>query len=259
MKTIKDGYTGRIAGDHFASWLPTETLRETLVHSSASRVVTTGSEASRQSGVSISKAACSAQRRLPRVDHRGSMATKLLMFSPKLARQLDGTGGAVNCLCSGFNVIRLGRDLSLAHPVAGLWLGIGNPERGAGAIVRLATDPVFGKQTGAYVSPKSARLLAPVAPANNEEARRQLWKRRPKRFSASTDSVWHSAALADPFVQNMVRIRRAGRRRLTVRSYSPPTPHAMCGETRCLCLSWLSCGPRAQAGIKGLDLTLAPR
>lgn len=107
------------------------------------------------------------------------------MFSLELARQIDGTGVVVNCLCPGFNVTGLGRELSFARPVARLMtlLGIGNPERGAGGIVRLATDPAFGKQTGAYVSAKNARLLTPVAPADNEVARRRLWEKTAETLS----------------------------------------------------------------------------
>jgi NAD(P)-dependent dehydrogenase (short-subunit alcohol dehydrogenase family) len=42
--------------------------------------------------------------------------TKLMniMFSMELARQLQGTGVAVNCLDPGFNVTRLGRELGFA-------------------------------------------------------------------------------------------------------------------------------------------------
>jgi hypothetical protein len=55
------------------------------------------------------------------------------------------------------------------------WLCIGNPKRGAGIILRLATDPAFGQRNGVYVSANKARPLIPVAPANSEETRRRLW------------------------------------------------------------------------------------
>lgn len=182
QRVTKDGYAEMIAVNYFAPWLLTDTLRETLVQSAPSRIVTVGSEASRQSGgLDIEKDLLDIAPFTARGSSRIYGRTKLLdiMFSLELARQLDGTGVAVNCLCPGFNVTGLGRELSFARPLAGLltWLGIGNPERGAGAIIRLATDPALGKQTGAYVSAKSARLLTPVAPADNEDARRQLWEK----------------------------------------------------------------------------------
>jgi NAD(P)-dependent dehydrogenase (short-subunit alcohol dehydrogenase family) len=182
QRVTRDGYAEMIAVNYFAPWLLTDTLRETLVHSAPSRIVTVGSEASRQSGgLDIEKDLLD----IPPFTARGSSRvygrTKLLdiMFSLELARQLYGTGVAVNCLCPGFNVTGLGRELSFARPLARLltWFGVGNPERGAGGIIRLATDPAVGKQTGAYVSAKSARLLTPVAPADSEEARRQLWEK----------------------------------------------------------------------------------
>jgi len=188
QRVTADGYAEMIAVNYFAPWLLTDTLLETLVHSAPSRIVTVGSEASRQSGAfDIEKDLLDIAPFTARGSSRIYGRTKLLdiMFSLELARQLDGTGVVVNCLCPGFNVTGLGRELSFARPVAGLltWLGIGNPERGAGAIVRLATDPAFGKQTGAYVSAKSARLLTPVARADNEEARRQLWEKTTETLS----------------------------------------------------------------------------
>ncbi|NKJ07144.1 SDR family NAD(P)-dependent oxidoreductase [Rhizobium sp. SG741] len=50
QRVTADGYAEMIAVNYFAPWLLTDTLRETLVHSAPSRIVTVGSEASRQSG-----------------------------------------------------------------------------------------------------------------------------------------------------------------------------------------------------------------
>jgi NAD(P)-dependent dehydrogenase (short-subunit alcohol dehydrogenase family) len=188
QRVTSDGYAEMIAVNYFAPWLLTDTLRETLVRSAPSRIVTTGSEASRQSGgLDIENDLLDTAPFTARGSSRIYGRTKLLdiMFSLELARQLEGTGVAVNCLCPGFNVTGLGRELSFARPVAGVltWLGIGNPERGAGAIVRLATDPAFGTQTGAYVAAKRARLLKPVASADNEAARRQLWEKTTETLS----------------------------------------------------------------------------
>jgi NAD(P)-dependent dehydrogenase (short-subunit alcohol dehydrogenase family) len=180
QRTTKDGYAEMMAVNYFAPWLLTATLRETLIHSAPSRIITVGSEASRQSGgVDLTKDLSSTKFFSARSSSRIYGLTKLLdiMFSIELARQLGGTGVAVNCLCPGFNVTGLGRELGFARPLAGLlkWLGIGNPERGAGIIVRLATDTEFVQRTGEYVSVKNAKALTPVAPANSDEVRKQLW------------------------------------------------------------------------------------
>lgn len=181
QRVTRDGYAEMIAVNYFSPWLLTNTLRETLVHSAPSRIVTIGSEASRQSGgLDIERDLLDIAPFTARGSSRIYGRTKLLdiMFSLELARQLDGTGVAVNCLCPGFNVTGLGRELGFARPLATVlnWLGIGNPERGAGGIIRLATDPAFGNQTGTYVSAKDARPLTPVAPVDNKEARRLLWE-----------------------------------------------------------------------------------
>src|ERR1700716_975240 len=100
------------------------------------------------------------------------------MFSMELARGLNGTGVAVNCLCPGFNVTGLGRELWFAAPLERLltWLKIGNPERGASIIVRLASDPTFAEVTGGYYSANDAQTLVPVAPGADPEAQQALWR-----------------------------------------------------------------------------------
>ena len=117
--------------------------------------------------------------------------TKLMniMFSQELSRQLKGTGVAVNCLCPGFNVTGLGRELSFAAPLERLltWLKIGNPERGAGIIVRLASDPAFADVTGGYFSVSDARPLVPVAPGADQKAHQALWQATAERVAAFRD------------------------------------------------------------------------
>jgi NAD(P)-dependent dehydrogenase (short-subunit alcohol dehydrogenase family) len=182
QRITRDGFAEMIAVNYLAPWLLTDCLRETLVRSAPSRVVTVGSQASRGSGgldieADLFDTAPFSARGSSRIYGR----TKLLdiMFSLELARQLDGTGVAVNCLCPGFNVTGLGRELRFARPLASVLnrFGIGDPRRGAEAIVRLAIDPAFGGQTGAYVAGRDARPLAPAAPADNGQARRHLWAR----------------------------------------------------------------------------------
>jgi NAD(P)-dependent dehydrogenase (short-subunit alcohol dehydrogenase family) len=138
------------------------------------------------------------------VTARGSSAiygqTKLMniMFSMELARELMGTGVAVNRLCPGFNVTGLGRELWFAAPLEQLltWLKIGNPERGADIIVRLASDPAFADVTSGYFSVSDARPLVPVAPGADQQAQRALWQATAERVAA--------------FSRNEVAERRSG-------------------------------------------------
>jgi NAD(P)-dependent dehydrogenase (short-subunit alcohol dehydrogenase family) len=68
---------------------------------------------------------------------------------------------AVNCCCPGFNVTGLGRELPFAGVLARVLtrLKIGDPRRGAGIIVRLATDPAFAGITGGSFAVEDAKPL----------------------------------------------------------------------------------------------------
>jgi NAD(P)-dependent dehydrogenase (short-subunit alcohol dehydrogenase family) len=190
-----DGYSEMVAVNYLAPWLLTNILRETVVRSAPSRIVTVASEASRR-GAGFDPLAALIDRRP--FSARGSSAiygqTKLMniMFSMELARGLTGTGVAVNCLCPGFNVTGLGRELWFAAPLERLLtsLKIGNPERGAGIIVRMASDPAFADVTGGYFSVSDARPLVPVAPGADRQAQRALWQATAERVAGfSRDDV----------------------------------------------------------------------
>ncbi|KAF9284471.1 hypothetical protein BGZ88_009954 [Linnemannia elongata] len=189
-----DGFSEMVAVNYLAPWLFTNILRKRLVNSSPSRIVNVGSEASQQSGGLD-----------PKVDllHTEPFSalgsskiygkTKLMniMFSYELARQLEGTGVAVNCLCPGFNATGLGRELSFAAPLKWILntLNIGDPRRGAGIIVRLATDPDYQSVSGGYYSVK-AKLQTPISPGDDPDSQHELWNvtagllaERTKRFN----------------------------------------------------------------------------
>ena len=180
QRVTVDGYPEMIAVNYLAPWLLTHMLRDRLVRSSPARIVTIASEASRQSGGLTPR---SDLTNTAAFSARGSSAiygkSKLLdiMFSLELARQLQGTSVVANCLCPGFNVTGLGRELGFAAALSHVlnWLKIGDPRRGAGIIVRLATDPAFGVTSGAYVSVRNARPLTPIPPGDDVGARQGLW------------------------------------------------------------------------------------
>ncbi len=175
-----DGFSEMVAVNYLAPWLLTHMLREKLLGSVPSRVVTVASEASRRSGgLQPRRDICStsAFTRLGSSKLYGRTKLMNIMFSLELARQLQGTGVAVNCLDPGFNVTGLGRELGFAATLERVLkaLNIGNPRRGAGIIVRLASEPAFGRESGGYFSVNDARRLIPVAPGNDISAQQELW------------------------------------------------------------------------------------
>lgn len=181
QRITKDGYAEMLSVNYFAPWLLTQTLLKALVGSAPSRIVTVASEASRQAGAfDMDRDLLATSDFSVRGSSRIYGLTKLLdiMFSLELARRLSGTSVAVNCLCPGFNVTSLGRELSFSGWLSPILksLGIGNPARGAEIICRLATGSGFARETGQYLSVKNARPLVPVYPANDDLERRRLWE-----------------------------------------------------------------------------------
>lgn len=187
-RVTSDNYSEMVGVNYLAPWLLTNILRGTLLASAPSRVVTVASEASRQ-GAGFDPIAALVD--ISPFTAQSSSAvygrTKLMniMFSQELSHQLSGTGVVANCLCPGFNVTGLGRELWFAAPLERLltWLKIGDPERGAGIIVRLASDPAFAEVTGGYFSVKNARPLVPVAPGNDRQTRETLWQATAERLA----------------------------------------------------------------------------
>src|SRR3984893_4084018 len=188
-RVTANGYSEMVAVNYLAPWLLTNVLRETMIRSAPSRIVTVASEASRQAAGFDPLAALIDKRPF---SARGSSAmygkTKLMniMFSMELARGLTGTGVAVNCLCPGFNVTGLGRELWFAAPLERLLtlLEIGDPERGAGIIIRLASDPAFADVTAGYFSVSDTRPLVPVAPGADPQLQQALWQATADRVAA---------------------------------------------------------------------------
>lgn len=180
QRATEDGFAEMVSVNYLAPWLLTNILVSRLVLSAPSRIVTVASEASRQAKPGNPQDALSDTAPFTRL---GSSAvygrTKLMniMFSMELARRLLGTGVAANCLDPGFNATGLGRELPFSAPLERLLrrLRVGDPNRGAGIILRLATDAAFENVSGGYFSVKDAAPLTPVAPGNDANAREALW------------------------------------------------------------------------------------
>ncbi|GAA0513432.1 short-chain dehydrogenase [Paractinoplanes deccanensis] len=170
-RTTAAGLPEMVTVNYLAPWLLTRELLET----SPERIVTVASEASRRHGTFSLPSALTDTSPFTR---RGSSAvygrTKLLdiMFNNELARR---TSAVCLALDPGFNTTGLGRELPGAAVLEKVLkaLHVGDPRRGAGGIVRLATDPVL---TGGYFSARTGRPITPVAPAGDAALERRLWE-----------------------------------------------------------------------------------
>lgn len=194
QRITPDGLPEMVAVNYLAPWILTQALLPTLGKAGRARVVNVASEASRRHGtLTLPDDLTDTSRFTSRESSQRYGASKLLdiLFTLELARRIEGTGITANCLDPGFNVTGLGRELGFAAPLEKLLtrLHIGDPARGAGLIVRLATDPYFEGPSGGYYSVKNTARLIPVHPGGDAETQRRLWRQ--------TEELLHGLRRAD--------------------------------------------------------------
>jgi NAD(P)-dependent dehydrogenase (short-subunit alcohol dehydrogenase family) len=181
QRITPDGFAEMVAVNYLAPWVLTNTLRDKLVASAPARVVTVASEGARRAGridplPDLTATATYTRREAMTLYFRSKLMD--IMFTQELGRRLAGTGVTANCCDPGFNVSGLGRDLPFAGVLERLLraLRIGDPRRGAGIIVRLATDPAFAETTSGYFSVKEAAPLACPEPGRSRRIQAELWE-----------------------------------------------------------------------------------
>jgi NAD(P)-dependent dehydrogenase (short-subunit alcohol dehydrogenase family) len=180
QRTTSEGFTEMIAVNYLAPWLLSNILQQSLIKSENARIVNVASEASRNHG----------ELKLPEdltntaiFNTKGSSLlygkTKLLdiMFTAELSRKLSGTGVTVNALDPGFNVTGLGRELWFASVLERIlkFLHIGDPQKGADIIVRLAIDKEYNGVTGGYFNVGTGKPIIPVYPGGDITMQNKLW------------------------------------------------------------------------------------
>jgi NAD(P)-dependent dehydrogenase (short-subunit alcohol dehydrogenase family) len=180
-RTTPDGFPEMVAVNYLAPWLLTQALLPALHRAPAARIVNVASEASRRHGtLRIPQDLTEAVGFTARGSSELYGKTKLLdiMFTMELARRLAGSTVTANCLDPGFNTTGLGRELRFAGLLEKVLtrLGIGDPARGAGLIVALATDADFAGRTGGYYTVRGTRQIQPSRPGDNPELQTQLWR-----------------------------------------------------------------------------------
>jgi NAD(P)-dependent dehydrogenase (short-subunit alcohol dehydrogenase family) len=181
QRVTPDGFSEMNAVNYLAPWVLTNTLRDKLVASAPARVVTVASEGARWAGAidparDLTATTAYSRRQAMTLYFRSKLMD--IMFSQELGRRLAGTGVTANCCDPGFNTTGLGRDLPFAGLLERLLhaLRIGDPRRGAGIIVRLATDPAFAETTGGYFSVKDATPLPCPEPGRSRGIQADLWE-----------------------------------------------------------------------------------
>ncbi|WP_299529204.1 SDR family NAD(P)-dependent oxidoreductase [uncultured Streptomyces sp.] len=181
QRVTPEGLAEMTAVNYLGPFVLTRALTAKLGSCAPARIVNVASEAS---GRARTIAPAEDLRRTDPYNRRESMPlygrTKLMtiMWTQELARRLDPHKVTVNCCDPGFNATGLGRDLPGSDVLRRVLntLGIGDPRRGAGIIVRLATDPALDGMSGRYLSVRDARPLRCPEPGRDPRAQAELWE-----------------------------------------------------------------------------------
>ena len=170
-----DGLELTMAVNHFAPFLLTNLLLDTLKASAPARVVTTASDAHRGGLLDVTD--LNGERRWSAWSAYGTSKLANILFTRALARRLDGTGVVANCLHPG--VIRTGLARGAPLPIRVGWrvasVFFGSPRKGASTLVYLAASPEAADVSGGYFV--DSRPATPSAQAQDDDLAEQLWEK----------------------------------------------------------------------------------
>jgi len=174
-RVTAEGLERTFALNHMAYFMLTRALRERLVASAPARVVSTASSAHFGARLDFDDLQCAREYVALRAYRRSKLCN--ILFTRELARRLEGTGVAANCLHPGFVASRFGdqaggwngRLFSLAKRFAI------SPEQGADTIVYLVSSPDAATASGEYFVKR--KVAKPSNAARDAAAARTLWER----------------------------------------------------------------------------------
>ncbi len=166
----EDGIETTFAVNHLGYFLLTNLLLDLLKQSSPARIINVSSAAHAYGKIDFDDL----QGKKKYAGFAAYANSKLanVMFTYELARRLDGTGVAVNCLHPG--TISTGLFRNLPKPIDALIkLVTLSPDKGAETSVYLASSPEVEGVSGKYFAKKRERRTNKES--YNAEAARRLW------------------------------------------------------------------------------------
>jgi len=167
----EDGLEMQFAVNHLAPFLLTNLLLETLRASAPSRIVTVSSGMHGQARVDLSN--LQAEKKYKAMSQYA--VTKLLniYFTYELARRLEGTRVAANCLAPGLTATGIARDFS---PFTRFFFRkFGKPkELGAETVVYLAISEEVEGVSGKYF--ENMKAVRSSIRSGDREAARKVWE-----------------------------------------------------------------------------------
>ena len=169
-----DGIETQFAVNHLAPFLLTNLLLDTLKESAPARVVTVSSQVHSKSPLDLDDLRSDLDYTASQVYRKTKLAN--ILFTYELARRLEGTGVAANCLHPGVIATKLLDDYMGGSHEAGFGSGESfgdSPENGAAVVLHVATSPEIDGLSGKYFYDNAVRETAPVT--YDEEHARWLW------------------------------------------------------------------------------------
>ncbi len=176
-----EGLDLTFALNHMAYFVMTAALRDKLVASAPSRIVSTSSMAQ----ASLDFADLQGAKRYNGWQAYARSKLANILFTRELSRRLGGTGVTANCFHPGAVATRFGAS---AGGFTGFMLPIARrlfitPDKGADTLVYLASSPEVANVTGGYFVKR--KVAEPSAAARDDDAARRLWEASEKLAEAA--------------------------------------------------------------------------
>ena len=173
-EVTEDGLELTFAINHVAYFVLTQLLRDRLVASAQSRIVSTSSHAHKGAKLNFDDLQATHGYSGFRVYGRSKLCN--ILFTRELARQLANTGVTANCLHPGFVATRFGdQSGGFGSTMFQLFKKFAiSPEKGAETIVYLASSDAPASVSGAYFY--KCREATPSPEAQDDQAARRLWQ-----------------------------------------------------------------------------------
>jgi NAD(P)-dependent dehydrogenase (short-subunit alcohol dehydrogenase family) len=172
--TTADGIEMTFAVNHLASFLLTNLLLDLLKASAPSRIVNVASGEQRNGIIDFNDLQGEKGYKTAKAYSQSKLAT--VLFTYELARRLEGTGVAVNCLHPGVVGTNLGSGVSgvFGFTVRALTPLMKSSEKGAETSIYLASSPEVEGLSGKYFVKKAEARSSDVS--HDQRLARRLWE-----------------------------------------------------------------------------------
>ena len=174
-RVTEDGLEYTFAVNHLAYFVMAEGLRERLLASAPSRIISTASAMHQNATLDFDDLQSAKSFGAVKAYSRSKLCN--ILFTRELARRLHGTGVTANCLHPGFVATRFGDQSGvLISPFVRLAKIFAiSPAKGAETIIYLASSPDVAETTGQYFY--ESMPSTPSSRAQDDRSALLLWQR----------------------------------------------------------------------------------